>query len=267
MLCVRACLKTALPVIGFTAAFWPLVMWYFRRLADGGDEPWGLAILVLTACLIWKNKTPLISRPRIALGILVVYAATVIILPQLPPMLRGAPALLTLAFYYGWYQRPGWLALLTLSLPVVASMQFYLGYPMRLISAEITRWLLSPWVDGLVREGTNLSAFGKVVGVDPPCSGIRMLWVGFVLANIITSVTRMTWPRMILFNFITLGLIILCNSLRSTLLYAPESGLFDIPDWAHEGTGILCYLATAVVLIKLGTKTNKRTQIRSTASS
>jgi|TARA_B110000908_G_scaffold66473_1_gene80500 hypothetical protein len=52
-----------------------------------------------------------------------------------------------------------------------------------LISAEITRWLLSPWVDDLVREGTVLSAFGKVVGVDPPCSGIRMLWAGFVLAN------------------------------------------------------------------------------------
>ena len=77
----------------------------------------------------------------------------------------------------------------------------------------------------------------------------------------------MSWPRMIIFNFITLGLLILCNSLRSTLLYAPESGMFNIPGWLHEGVGILCYIVTAAILIKLGTTTNKRSHIRSTASS
>ncbi|MCP5534638.1 MAG: archaeosortase/exosortase family protein [Akkermansiaceae bacterium] len=262
MLCVRNCLKTALPVIGFTAAFWPLAMWYFRRLVDGGDEPMGLAVLLLTACMIWKNKQPLHSRPLLASSLFLTYGLIIIFLPQIPPMLRCIPALLTLVFYYGWQRRPGWMALLFLSLPVVASMQFYLGYPMRLVAAEVTHWLLTPWVDGLVREGTTLSAHGKIVGVDPPCSGIRMLWFGQVITNIIASLTRMAWPRMIIFNITAVGMIILCNSLRATLLYAPESGMFDIPAWAHEGVGILCYLLAAVLLIKLATWKTSSSQSR-----
>ena len=267
MLCVRACLKMALPVIGFTAAFWPLALWYFRRLVDGGDEPMGLIVLLFTACLIGRNRTPLRNRPLIALSLFLLYGLVVIFLPQVPPMLRCIPALLTLAFFYGWHHLPGWLALLFLSLPVIASMQFYLGYPMRLVTAEITHWLLTPWVDELVREGTTLSAHGKVVGVDPPCSGIRMLWAGLVMTNIITSLARMKWARMIFFNLIAIGLIILCNSLRATLLYAPESGVFDIPTWAHEGVGILCYTVAALLLIKLATfrKSSTRTRVITSA--
>ncbi len=259
MMCVRACLKTALPAIGFTAAFWPLAMWYFRRLADGGDEPFGLIILLLTAVFIGRNQAPLHRRPLVACLLLIIYAITA---SFLPPMLRCVPALLAISFYYGWQCRPGWLALLTLSLPVVSSMQFYLGYPMRLVSAEITSWLLQPFVDGLIREGTTLSAHGKMVGVDAPCSGIRMLWAGLVLGNIIASLTRMNWTKMIGFNLLTITLIILSNSLRATLLYAPESGWINIPEWAHFGAGIFCYLMAAGILIKVGTLTSRKLQTR-----
>jgi len=109
-------------VLGFCAAFWPLGLWYIRRLADGGDEPLGVIVLAILAVIIFLEKKPTISPPN--------------------------------------------KKLMMLSLPVVASLQFYLGYPMRLLSAETTRWLVWPFVNDIIREGTTLSAYGKVVGVD-----------------------------------------------------------------------------------------------------
>jgi len=249
-------LQSALPTIGFAAAFWPLGMWYAHRLTDGGDEPLGLLVLLLCGVLIYNNNSPpRAGHPIIASFLLILYAVSD---PFLPPMLRCIPALLAVAFYYGWHRIPGWLALITLSLPVVASMQFYLGYPMRIVSAEITSWLLHPFVDGLIRNGTTLSAHGKSVGVDAPCSGIHMLWAALVFANVITSITHMPWLKTLAVNLLTLTSILIANSLRTTLLYAPESGIINIPDWAHSGTGILCYLLTALILAKAGTARQKK---------
>jgi hypothetical protein len=60
----------------------------------------------------------------------------------LPPMLRAGLAVAGVATCYGIHRRAGLLGLFALSLPVVASMQFFAGYPLRLAAAEGTVRLL-----------------------------------------------------------------------------------------------------------------------------
>jgi len=245
--------SAAIAALGFALAFWPLIVWFFQRLSDGGDEPYGLAVLCVLSLLIVSDKkhaqTQVGQGMQIAAG--VSFALYILSIFWLPPMLRCVPAILCLSFYFGWYRQAGWIALLFLSLPVVTSLQFYLGYPLRIISSETTRWLVWPFVNEIFREGTNLTAYGKVVGVDAPCSGIRILWVGLVFSSVLTSMLGMSWPKAIVFNLFSVVLLLFANSVRAALLFAPESGFIEISDTAHESIGLVCYLGVVVILIKV----------------
>lgn len=251
-------------LLGFFAAFWPLVAWYTRRLADGGDEPLGLIILIILAGIIFRDKNNLTYSPnKLSLSAAgICFAVYILSTFWLPPMLRCVPAIFCIVFYFGWEKHPGWLALLLLSLPVVTSLQFYLGYPLRLISAETTRWLVWPFVQEISREGTTLIAYNKIVGVDPPCSGVKTLWIGLVVTNIIASIVRMRWWRAIAFNLLAIGLLLLTNSIRAALLFAPESGVLEIPELLHSGIGIICYFVAVMILVRVATLNSGSTQKR-----
>ncbi|BDS07687.1 hypothetical protein NT6N_27270 [Oceaniferula spumae] len=248
-------------LIGFCAAFWPLGLWYGRRLTDGGDEPLGLVVLVLVAGLAIGNQRQMkdASMPKTSLVFLGLYLLSSF---WLPPMLRCIPAILCIAFYFGWHTRPSWLALLLLSLPVVATLQFYLGYPMRVISAETTRWLIWPFVNDIVRDGSTLSAYGKVVGVDPPCSGVRMLWMGLVYTNLVAAMGQMSWLKTIAFNFLAVFLLLITNSVRSALLFAPESGIIQISEAMHTGAGVICYLGAILILLRIAAMEPRSTRVQ-----
>lgn len=221
----------------------------------GGDEPLGLLVLGVLSVLIFRERKNLIYPPNQPALIVTGLCFTLYILSTfwLPPMLRCVPAILCIAFYFGWHKYPGWLALMFLSLPLIASLQFYLGYPLRLISTEITRWLIYPFLSDIIREGTNLTIHGKTVGVDPPCSGIKTLWAGLLFTNITASLVGMKWRKAILFNLYAMGLLLLANSFRAALLFAPESGAINMPDALHAGIGIICYLAIIFLLVKIAT--------------
>ena len=73
------------------------------------------------------------------------------------------------------------LGLAVLALPLIASLQFYAGYPLRVVTAEASRWLLSPWF-AVLREGSSLNVNGLLVIVDAPCSGVQMAWAGYFTA-------------------------------------------------------------------------------------
>ena len=258
---------SAAAALGFAAAFWPLGAWFSRRMADGGDEPYGLIVLGILTLLISRERRDL-SSPASSwrfIATAVSFVFYILSVFWLPPMLRCVPAIFCLSFYYGWYRRAGWIALLFLSLPVVASLQFYLGYPLRLISTETTRWLVWPFVNEIVREGTTLTAYGKVVGVDPPCSGIRILWMGLIFTNILTSLVRMNWARTIVFNLFAIVLLLLSNSVRAALLFAPESGVIEISDTLHESMGLLCYFTVVLILIKVASLRRAAISIRSSS--
>ncbi|WP_034923523.1 archaeosortase/exosortase family protein, partial [Candidatus Accumulibacter vicinus] len=61
------------------------------------------------------------------------------------------------------------------------SLQFYGGYPLRVLAGSLAVALLQ--LNGLAveRAGAVLLWDGRQIAIDAPCSGLRMLWAGAYL--------------------------------------------------------------------------------------
>ncbi len=244
-------------------AFAPVFLWYLDRLGDGSGEVLGLIALATALGLAIKDRNP--GSPRAAEISLVIYGIGFFFLP---PLLRAIPALVTIAFLSGMHHRAGQVALLLLSLPVQASLDFFLGFPFRLVTAEGARILLSIFGLSVERLGVQLSLGGAIVSVDPPCSGLQMLWATAFLTAILAALFKLSYLRTFLMGLAALLLCLLANTLRATLLVFPEAGLLSIPDFLHEGTGLIFFLLAGLCIVKLSRslQTVKNTPEKSTRS-
>ena len=227
-------------------AFAPVFLWYLDRLGDGSGEVLGLIALATALGLAIKDRNP--GSPRAAEISLVIYGIGFFFLP---PLLRAIPALVTIAFLSGMHHRAGQVALLLLSLPVQASLDFFLGFPFRLVTAEGARILLSIFGLSVERLGVQLSLGGAIVSVDPPCSGLQILWATAFLTAILAALFKLSYLRTSLLGLAALLLCLLANTLRATFLVFPEAGLLSIPDFLHEGTGLIFFLLAGLCIAKL----------------
>ncbi|RYF64052.1 MAG: exosortase Q, partial [Comamonadaceae bacterium] len=191
-------------------ALWPAWLWMGRRLADGSDDPLGLLALAALAALAWQQRAALRTTPRLGWLLLAgagTLAATLMrtgvnlgfgALPAWPPLLASLLAVLAIACgLLAFLPRPALaaahdvplpgvaalpvLGLAVLALPLLSSLQFYAGYPLRVITAELSQWLLMPFFT-VAREGASLWISGRLVIVDAPCSGVQMVWLGYFTA-------------------------------------------------------------------------------------
>ena len=227
-------------------AFAPVLLWYVDRLGDGTGEPLGLIALTAALGLAWKDRNP--ASPRSAEIALVVYGIGYFFLP---PLLRAIPALITVAFLTGIHRRAGQTALLLLSLPIQASLDFFLGFPFRVITAEGTRLLFSLFGVSVERYGVQISLGGAIVSVDPPCSGIQMLWATVFLTAILSALFKLSYLRTLSLGLTALLLCLIANIFRATLLAIPEARLISTPEFLHEGIGLFFFAITALLLVKL----------------
>jgi exosortase/archaeosortase family protein len=142
-------------------------------------------------------------------------------------------------------------ALLGLSLPVVSSMQLqlYLGYPLRAFTAWASGGVLALLGVEVVRTGTALAWMGRTVLVDAPCSGIRMLWVGMLLAALLSYLAGVSAGRFALNAAAALPVILAGNVLRNTVLFVKEAGILPLPAWTHTGVGLLAFLLVALSIV------------------
>src|SRR5262249_32305090 len=130
-------------------AFWPVWRWYLNRMGDSSDEPWGVLALVAAVLLLCRDgsREARLSRYQfktvVALGI--VYTVT---FAAVPPLVRDILAVLSIgitgsALLSQKTIHLGLVGLLILSLPLIASLQFYLGYPVRFVTTQIAAALVS----------------------------------------------------------------------------------------------------------------------------
>jgi hypothetical protein len=149
------------PAVLQCVALAPVVWWFGKRLDDGCDEPLGLLTLALACVLAWRDRRSLhaTSSARVFGAALVLLS--VLGIQGLPPMLRAGLAVAGVATCYGIHRRAGLLGLFALSLPVVASMQFFAGYPLRLAAAEGTVRLLELGSVVVSRSGTQIELCGR----------------------------------------------------------------------------------------------------------
>lgn len=268
-------------------ACWPVGRWLARRLGDGGDEPLGLVVLGLGAWLLASGPggpggpcipgdpatapggpsgpsipgdsldadsgdppaAPVDLRPAAALTLLYALAY-----PLLPPLLRAALALAALGatLVGGLPTRaaslPG-LGLLWLGLPLLASLQFYLGYPLRVLSGALATRLLTGLGVEVARQGTCLVFRDQLILVDAPCSGVRGLWVAWVLAAALGARQGLSPRGLALLLGLAGGATVLANGLRASGTFLLETGLLDAPAWAHEATGLLPFALVVGLLL------------------
>ena len=238
-------------ILGVAIAFWPVWGWYWSRITDGTDEPWGVLALLTMIVLLWRQPIPA-PAPWQMKGVCVIMTGYLVTFHAAFPLFRAAMAMSAMALVLARMQSPLALwTLLLLSLPVVPSLQFFLGYPLRLLVADTSAGLLHLCGIAVFQEGTALRWAGETVLVDAPCSGLKMVWAGLYFAA-----TLALWHRLrsvsALLLFLGSGVVILgANIIRSTLLFFKEAHVVAAPDWTHAGTGLVVFAAAALTIQRM----------------
>ena len=242
----------AAAVLALLLGGWPVLRWLVLRLGDGSDEPHGLAAfaaaLFFAPWAAWREPlSP--HRHSLLAASLLVYCVAFPFAPTLVRALLFVVALGLAAAPRGFAL--AWSALLALSLPVVATLQFYLGYPLRALTAFLAAPLLSLGGLRVEASGTTLSWAGERVIVDTPCSGLRMLWTGLVLAAVLACRLRLgARDTLALFRHAALAVFV-ANTLRATFIFCLETGLWPNPSWAHETVGLVLFAIVALGVVAL----------------
>ena len=229
-------------------AWLPVISWYVKRLDDGSDEPLGLLALLLAFVLTWRDRRALQSGAveRITGALLLV--CSVLAVGTLPPMLRAALAVAGTGTWFGIHRKPALMGLFVLSLPVVASLQFYAGYPMRVAAAEGAVGILELTGSVVARNGVNIELGGASIGVDPACAGIRMLWHSLAAAMALAAIHRVSWRVTLAGGALAALTVIPANAARAAWLALEESGLFPASGIGHGNIGMVCF---SIVLIPI----------------
>jgi exosortase/archaeosortase family protein len=256
-----------------TAATWSSWRWYAERISEAPEEGAALVLTITFLAIAGRLRShepaarasvpllpsPLLPVPLLPVALLLaVYAAGHAFLP---PIARAALAVA--ATLFAWHiaffkDKPpvAFWGLAALALPVVPSLQFTLGYPMRVVSAALTVALLQAHGFVIARQGTFLVWRDEMVQFDAPCSGVNMLWAGLMLTLMGCTLFRLSATKVLLAVALSTVLTIGCNVLRASSLFYVESGFIpQAPAWWHEGIGLAAFalssLATLWLLLQL----------------
>lgn len=236
---------------------WPHWLWLAQRFSDGSDEPWGLLALVtllafigrdhqhwsppglltlsvtasfmIAASLLWGIIPPIFATALAALGVVTLGAG-------LLPICRPRLPLLTLAL---------------LTLPLTASLNFYFGYPLRWLCAQLAATVLTLFKLSVTPQGAALLWNGKSVLIDAPCAGVAMLWLSLYLAatfSYLNSAGRLRCAGNLAGSLV---IAILANVLRNVLLFYKEAGLLHLPHWTHEAIGLLVFGFVVLAMFRM----------------
>jgi exosortase/archaeosortase family protein len=239
------------------ACFWPVWRWYGARITDGSDEPWGIAALVAALLLTLRNPCAWTLRkddPLLWCAVLLTFAYVAAV-PSAPPLVRAALAMAALAC--SWVsitglrsKLPPVAVLFALSLPVIASLQFYLGFPLRSITTGGAALTLDILGFAVERSGTALLWQGHTVLVDAPCSGVRMLWTGAALACAMAlHRDAIGWRSLTALLLLTGAAALSANVLRAAALFIVETRDSPLPPFIHPTVGAATFALTAVSIV------------------
>ena len=237
-------------------ALWPVWKWSAARFLDGSDEPWGIVAIAALGVLLWRDRNSFSAAPR-PVWLLVASMLTcgaVMTSSWLPPLLRGVLASLAVTSVLMAVRKPGqsmppYLMLALLSLPILSSLQFYLGYPMRVVTAEASAFLLSAAGLETARSGSALMVDGALVIVDAPCAGIHMAWAAYFTASVAGAWLRLPALAFLLRLSSVCLVVIAMNVLRNTALVALESRPPGIGAAWHEAIGIVAFIAVCTATL------------------
>lgn len=243
------------------AALWPHWRWAAARVADGSDDPLGLAALAALAAVVFRLEPQLRASPKPAWLIAAMGATVAATLANfhLPPMIGALLAALALAAGLRSFMPSGhavlpMAGLAVLALPVVSSLQFYAGYPLRVVTAQLSTWLLQLIGMAAERSGSSMTVQGRLIVVDAPCSGVQMVWMAYFCACAVAAFSGLR-DRQLLARLPWVGVLVLAgNVLRNSVLVALEAQHEQVSEAVHQGVGlvVLVVVCAAVVTVVRG---------------
>ena len=237
-------------------ATWPAWVWSVRRFGDGSDDPFGIVAAIVLAAMLGVSRRRFAHRPRVPLlatsGALAIGSALTGAagLPDLVTAIVATGAVVAALASIVDEDEPfaPYAGLALLSLPILASLQFYAGFPLRVIAAEATRLLLSLGDATVERTGTALTVDGHLILVDAACSGVQMAWTGWFAACGLAWLHRLS-NRAFLRRLPVVGLLVLAgNVVRNTVLVGLEARGAAPGPAMHDAIGLA---ALALVLVGL----------------
>lgn len=238
------------------AAWW----WCFEAWRSPGYSSGGLWFLVVALAVAGAAlyRAPAL---RLSIGwllttgaILTLYGAAGAALPPQGAALLAAVGLATawLAVSRGTTLAGRWgiAALFPLTLPMGVGVDFYVGFPLRLLVTQATAALLGPQVHA---TGTALSDGVNTVFVDAPCAGLRMLGTSLMLAAATGAIGRAEIGRTLLLLLFGGGIALLGNIARAATLYFVET-VPALQGTSHEAVGLAIFVSCAALQIALAWK-------------
>jgi len=250
-------MKRLLLILGLQLlAFWEVWRWYVLRAVYSWDQPWGLLAFAAAFVFLFASRKPLPQQTRslfLPAVLIVLYIATYFVLPPLARAIIAFTAVATTAslLRFGKFFHPGLFGLFYLSLPALPTLQFFGGYPLRIVVAELTAPILRIAGFGVVTEGTCLNWAGKLIWIDAPCSGIKMLWVGLFFTFILLCLYELPILKSALLVLLAFVVIIGANVFRAVALFYLEAGVVHMPPWGHEYAGVVAFVLEAVGIISI----------------
>jgi len=244
----------AVLLLALALALWPHWGWMARRMTDGSDEPWGVLALITVFVLVARDWRALARPSNAALIVTAALALTAAVARWwLPPLVAGAIAMAALATFLAGARpdRPAMplATLLLLALPLIASLQFYFGYPLRLATAVLAAPVLRALGYAVEAMGAAFAYHGRLVLVDPPCAGIGMLWVGAYTAALLSYLGNASAARTLVNGTVAAACVFIANVVRNVLLFFPEALALRWPQQAHALTGLVTFGVALVPLV------------------
>jgi exosortase/archaeosortase family protein len=140
-----------------------------------------------------------------------------------------------------------WLwGLLLCALPLVPSLNFYAGYPLRVVVGDLTSALLRMNGFAVFRDGAVLVWDYHLIAIDAPCSGIKMLWTGAYLSCALAGLLHFDARRTLLLGALAVLIVIVANVLRAAALFYAENGVVPGVQSAHEAIGVIVFAVAAI---------------------
>jgi EpsI family protein len=237
-----------------------------RWFAEGTYYGHGPLIPIVSAWLIWRERTALRTRPRhhgragllpcLAGALLLVLAA----LAGVSSLQVGAGILILLGaalllFGYGVFARlwfPIGFLIFMVPLPGVLITGF--TFKMKMLAAKLTISFLHLVGIDAVLEGSWIHFDSASILLGDVCSGLRTLIFLVAIAAVFAWLERVPW-RKILICLAAGPIAILANMARILLLaWMHVGGWGDLENpWIHEGTGVATYMVGLLLLFSIST--------------
>lgn len=261
-------MKFSTAILVQLVACWPVMVWYFSRL--NGQSIYALLPLMGLLYFTFKTKENLVDLSDLQLKLTSVFTLLYVaaIFLKFPSIILAILFSLNITVLISPLFKARWhwptFSLLMLSLPIMASLQFFAGYPLRVIATYGTSILLN--LSGLSVSvlGATLEWQGLQIAVDAPCSGINMLWTGLFLSTLLSCLSKFSTGKYFIAVAISVVVVILGNILRATSLFYLEYSMLQFPAFAHKGIGIVVFVLVCGIIYFINEKIQRLSWQKST---